>query len=261
MSRTYVILLTVCAALLVPTATRAQSSTLLEQAVTAFEELDYPVARRALSAFIAEPARATTSELANAHMLLGIIEFSEGVEAAARLQFTSALQLRPGIRPDPSSVSPKIIDYFDQVRSSLVSQPIAVETRYVTIADQRPAAALRSMVLPGWGQLHKGQRGKAAVAGGAWFATAGATAVAHGVRRRARQRYVDETDPALVSDRYDSFNRAHKARNTLALSAAIVWLASYVDALATPGKRIIAPVQVTVVPQYGGASFTARLNF
>ena len=239
----------------------AQAPTPLERASEFIEELDYAAARRALEAFIARPASATTTELAKAHLLLGIVEYSEGAEEPARRQFVSALQLQPEIQPDPSSVSPKIIAFFDDLRSSLTESSSTIETRYVTIVDDRPAAALRSMVLPGWGQLYKGHRGKAAVAGGAWFATAGATAVAHGLRRRARRRYVDETNPALVAERYDSFNKAHKARNTLAVSAAVVWVAAYIDALASPGRQVIAPASLAVAPTPDGVVVSARIRF
>ena len=251
----------IVAVLFAPGDAAAQTTNPLQEASAAVESLDYAAARQILTAFIAQPARATTHDLAQAHLLMGIIDYSQGNIDAARTEFRAAIQLQQEIRPNRSSVSPKIVEFFDSIRASTVPVQSAVETRYVTIVDQRPAAAIRSMVLPGWGQYYKGDRAKAFVAGASWFATAGATAVAHGVRRRARIRYTDETDPDLIVDRYDAFNRAHKVRNTLAVSAGAVWLVAYIDALMSPGRRLIEPLSVAVLPAPGGVTFTAFVSF
>jgi hypothetical protein len=240
---------------LTPRTSRAQSSAALDSAKTAVELLNYSKARSFLTRFVDQPAGATSRELARAHLLLGIVDYSENQTEAARANFTSAMQLDPSTKPDPLAVSPKIVEFFESVRENVAVRPQEVQTRYVTLADPRPAAALRSMVVPGWGQLYKGHKGKAIVAGSAWVATLGGTAIAHRSRNRARRLYLDETDPALVSDRYAVFNDRQKLRNTLAVSAAAVWLLSYIDAIATPGRSVIAPVNLSVSPTGDGASF------
>ncbi len=235
----------------------ADAAAVLDSAQAAIENLDYSKVRTLLANFIDQPAGATANELARAHLMLGIVDFSENKSEAARSNFSAAMQLDPSARPDPLTVSPKIVDFFESVRSSVARRPDQVPIRYVTVADPRPAAALRSMVLPGWGQYYKGQKAKAIVAGGAWAGAVTGTLIAHRARNRARQLYIDEQNPVLVADRYTVFNNRQKLRNTLAVSAVAVWLISYIDAIATPGRTVIAPYSVVALPSSDGLAIAA----
>lgn len=246
---------------ILPASVAGQTSSVLADAKGAYENFDFEQARAILVAFIAEPARATTNELAQAHLLLGVIDYTENRTEAARGRFVSALQLQPGIRPDVATVSPKIVEFFDSLILTQEASRGEAEIRYVTLVDERPGAALRSMLLPGWGQLHKGDRTKGVVLGSAWVATAGATAFMHASRARAREAYIDESDPEFVAQKYDTFNRRHRIRNALALSAAGVWLVAYVDALATTGRSTIRPVTLSASPTIDGATFSAVIRF
>jgi len=235
----------------------AQSSSLLANANAAYEDLDFTAARFLLDGMIESPSQIPVADLARAHLLLGVIDYTEGFNDAARRHFMSAVQLRPGIQPDPATVSPKIIDFFDSVAAEPSPPPANSEVRYVTVVDARPGAALRSVILPGWGQLHKGDRARGYVLGSAWVATAAGAAAMHVSQRQARDQYLDETDPMRVEERYDVFNRRHKARNVLGAAAAVVWLTAYVDALATPGTRTVGGVELAMRPVVGGVTVAA----
>jgi len=258
--RTCAVAWVLCCAIL-PASVAGQTPSVLAEAKGAYENFDFAQARTILVAFIAEPARAATTDLAQAHLLLGVIEYTENKIEAARSRFVSALQLQPGIRPDAATVSPKIVEFFEGLISTPDTSQGEAEIRYVTLVDERPGAALRSMLLPGWGQMHKGDRTKGVALASAWVATAGATAFMHVSRAGARERYIDETDPELVAERYDAFNRRHRIRNAVALSAAGVWLVAYVDALATPGRSTIRPISLSASPTIDGATFSAVIRF
>jgi len=90
---------------------------------------------------------------------------------------------------------------------------------------------MRSLLVPGWGQLYKGQPTKGWLLVGLWGTTASGTVLVHLTRDRAEDDYLGETDPDRIADRFDTFNRWHKVRNNLALAAGLVWAYSYVDAL------------------------------
>ena len=219
----------------------------LDRAERAVEALDYTRARTELEALISNPSSLTIADLARAHLLLGIVDYSENNIQNARSRFVSALQLDPSIKPDPRTVSPKIVSFFGSLQAEAVVRSDA-DIRYVTIVDNRPAAALRSMVLPGWGQFYKGERTKGFVASTAWVGTSGATVASAIAERRARNLYLDETDPNQVAARFDTWNSRQKMRKTFLASMAVVWLAAYVDALASPGDTRIAPSRLSVVP-------------
>ncbi len=206
----------------------------------AYERLDYDAAD-ALGLALLQGGRATPAELVDVHTTLAFIRFTRNRLAEARAQFRAALSLDPGLALDPLLVSPKILEFFETVRQEHALRPgpadEAAAVRYVVVPDRRPAAALRSMAVPGWGQLYKADRRKGRALLAAWAATAGGAAAAHLVRHDARAAYRSETDPARVGERFDRYAAWHKARNNLALAAAGVWVYSYVDALLTPDRR------------------------
>jgi hypothetical protein len=103
--------------------------------------------------------------------------------------------------------------------------------RYVLQPDLRPGAAVRSAMLPGWGQRHKGERTRGWILTSAWAAAAAGAVGTHIGREDAKGRYEQARDPAEIEARYATYNTWHRTRNTLVLGAAAVWTASFVDAL------------------------------
>ncbi len=146
--------------------------------------------------------------------------------------------------------------------------------------SQRPTTpagrALRSLVLPGWGQFYSDQALKASIIAG----TAGALVIASGLQsykvRRARQAYEssigdnlifggiaklsgysDETGYLItraISDplRENAARQERDYRNILGLTAAF-WIYNVVDALLGPGAaRAETPVSFSIAPVFEG---------
>ncbi len=207
----------------------------LEAIWEAYQALDYDRAQQLAQAAL--DAYEAPEELAQVHVVLGLIAFSQNDQGVATRQFTDALVLDPSVELDPLLASPKTLDFFEEIRTSLAraGRDEALESeaapRYVLVRDRRAEAALRSMVVPGWGQLYKGQRTKGRVLVGLWVGAVAGTATTHILRQQSRDTYLDATDPDEVLDRYDTFNQWHKTRNALVLGTAAVWVYSYVDAL------------------------------
>ena len=206
----------------------------------AYQQFEYAAAREL--AKTALDAYNNPEDLAEVHVILGLISFSENRALEANLQFREALRLNRNVELDPLLVSPKILDFFEEVRAGLAQagqeEPPdpGVVPRYVLVPDRRVEGTLRSMVLPGWGQLYKGERTKGFVLLGAWGFMVAGSVTAHVLRRQARNTYLDAGTPEEALDRYDTFNERHKARNALLLGAAGVWFISYVDALITDNR-------------------------
>ena len=62
-----------------------------------------------------------------------------------------------------------------------------------------------------------------------------ATLVTHVLRQRAENDYL-AANAMNVSARYDTFNRYHQWRNSLALGLGVAWSASVLDALIVPAR-------------------------
>jgi len=233
----------------------AQTAPSVEDLWDAYQQLDYEAATDAASIALRRPEQYSVGELAEIHTILGLIRYSRNDEAEARSEFISALSLDPDLQLDSLLVSPKILRFVDDVRAEL-DQPREDPTapsssvRYVVVEDPRAEAALRSMLVPGWGQLHKGERRKGLVLLGTWSASvAGATITFFG-RRDARRAYEDADTVDEALDRYDPYNRWHQAHQAVLIGMAGVWLFGYVDALLDrqPGSSVRPPSRVDLLP-------------
>jgi len=129
---------------------------------------------------------------------------------------------------------------FDQLRARIPKNPapVRIETRYVILPDPRVNAAWKSLLLPGWEQRSKGQKSKGRVLTLSAAALAGTTVATHFLRQRAEEDYLAATDESVIKQRYETFNRYHPWRNSLALALGIVWGASVLDALIVPVRPV-----------------------
>lgn len=255
MAKRVVVLLGLCGLLLGGTPAFAQpagdASGLLGAMRDAYERLDYETAERRAREVLDAYGAFSADQLVEVHTLLGLILYARNEPLEAREQFQAALSLAPSLQLDPLLVSPKTMEFFEGVRTEFEAEGGAARppvVRYVRVRDPRPAATLRSLVLPGWGQIHKGERVKGWALVGLWGATASGAVTAHVFRAAARTDYLDATNPDEIAERYDTFNAWHRTRNALALSAAVVWAYAAFDALVLGGPSGEAERAVVLEP-------------
>lgn len=232
---------------------RAQSpqEALVTEIRRAYENLNYREAeikaREALKAY----QRFTAAQLTEIHKILGLIYFTENDLEQAGEHFESALSLTPSLTLDPVYVSPKILEFFNTVKQeseqATSDAPDRGEIRYVLVEDPRPAAVIRSMILPGWGQLYKHEKTKGRLLLALWGLSVSGAVAAHFVREDAEEAYLNEADPGQIDSRYDRFDTFHKLRNNLILLSAGVWLFSYLDAALNESP----PDRMNPGPEYG----------
>ncbi len=226
----------------------------------AYERLDYDTAeRRAREALTAYDAF-SADQLVEVHTTLGLILHARNEPLEARAQFAAALSLDPSLELDPLLVSPKTMDFFEEIKAdgrSTERIDQAPTIRYVRVRDLRPAATLRSLAVPGWGQLYKGDRTKGWALISIWSATVAGTVAAHLLRSNARQAYLDATNPDEIAGQFDTFVAWHRTRSAFALGAATVWGVAALDALILGG-----PAQRAVIAGPGiGAGWGVRIQF
>ncbi|MDX1740901.1 MAG: hypothetical protein R3178_06390, partial [Rhodothermales bacterium] len=204
----------------------------------AYEKLDFDLALARADSIIRIGERQDPSDLVQVHTIAALVHIARNRPSAAKPHFLSALSIDPDLELNPTIASPQALELFRSAQAEMRSadsraSPSAIT--YLRVYDPRPAAAYRSMLVPGWGQIYKGQRKRGYLFMGLWGATAAGTIAAHIVRHDREQAYLDETDPTQVPSRFDDFNRWHKVRNNLAIGAALTWVVSYLDALIFEG--------------------------
>lgn len=235
---------------------------LVEQIELAYENLEYHTAESLARQVLREFEGLSPDQLVRVHTTLALVLFVKGEEFEAAEQFRSALSINPDLELDPVLVSPGTLEFFEEVKQLSARQPPATdestgEVRYVMVEDVRPGATLRSVILPGWGQQHKGENTKGWVITGAWAATLAASTYAHFQRQDAREAYLNETNPDLVEVRYESYNNWHTLRGGLLIGAAAVWAYAAIDALAIDTRTERGGLNVQATP----AGFGIRYSF
>jgi hypothetical protein len=225
----------------------------VEDVVRAWEELRYDDALEMAGSLLTGRGDLTLDRLVELHKVIGFVTFSTGRLNEAENSFRSALSIEPDLQLDSLYVSPKILAFFRDVKARFLTEapePGRQEIRYLVLEDRRPAAAVRSLFVPGWGQLYKGERRKGIL----MLTTAGGTALGalltHFAMNNAHDRYLEATEPGEIASRYDRYNTLYRVRNTLFLATAVTWAWSYFDAglRETRGRRLLPQIGLSGRP-------------
>lgn len=262
-SARYIVLLTWILLLCVPCTARGQRTTtdVVQDIRSAYENLDLAVATARITVALDNFERFSPAELSEIYKISALVRFSRGDEAGTREHLALALQVNPDLIMEARETPPQLMALFEELRAASADTPAQEkELRYLILQDPRPAAVMRSMLLPGWGQLYKQQQRKGILLMSAWGATSIGTLVAHVQRNKAEDHYLDAGTLEALNDRYPAFDRWHRVRNNLFVAASAIWVYSYIDALL---QRPVdtAPLQVYLIPDPAGTELSLKLRF
>lgn len=179
---------------------------------------------------------------ANLYRLLGFTYVALGENEKAKQHFESWLELDPLADLDSVFVSPKIISVFREAAKEFSikkTQPPPPDTEALT---RQVSAFQRSLLFPGLGQLHRDQRTKGYTLLAFEAVSLGVAVFAQIRYDEARDRYLQEKNPARMQDLYDDTNYFYYLRNGAAILAGAVYLYSLIDAAYFPPKTNNPPV-------------------
>ena len=206
---------------------------LLERIQEAYNQFNYTeVVSLAFQALEAEPPL-PQQEQVEIYTYLAFAHVALGKRDEAIQDFKAALELDPNVTLDPMYVSPKIIALFEEVKSAKEAEreeqriPVTVEK------DKKFEGAWRSLVLPGWGQFHKGHKRKAIAIFTLQAINVSGLVYTQFKMERAHDAYLEAKVESDMDAHYDRYNRFYKLRNYFALSTLMVWLYSHIDAALT----------------------------
>ncbi|MFH1195154.1 MAG: hypothetical protein V1720_05550, partial [bacterium] len=169
----------------------------------------------------------------------GVSYYSLGDNKQTRKCFIEILKLDRDFTPDPVIISPKIIDYFNNIREEFhnivplqqkITNPDSVATTYSAPLQINSAlyknAVARSLIFPGWGHLYSNQTTKG------WILTTASVAAAASIvylifdTDSKERSYLNEANTLLIQQKYDKYNTSYKFRNAAIISYAVIWLYS-----------------------------------
>ncbi|OGU62949.1 MAG: hypothetical protein A2V66_10115 [Ignavibacteria bacterium RBG_13_36_8] len=177
-------------------------------------------------------------------IMKAVSQYSLSRNSEARKSFVEVLKLNGNFELNPATISPKIIDFFNSIKQEFgdITKPKTEGTKIDSTRFANPPpitiaptllknTIMRSMVLPGWGHLYLDQKTKG------WILTSAGMAVAVSMvyfifdANSKEKDYLNEVAPALIQQKYDSYNTSYKIRNALIISYVAIWLYSQIDIL------------------------------
>jgi hypothetical protein len=212
-----------------------------------FINFEYSEVIKAANQLLIDKSRFSNYDLAEIYRMKGIAHFSKGEDRSARYSFIEILKFDTSYALDPSTNSPKIISFFDDVKEEYLSgirqvqEPLTIikyDTVYIPInvIDTESEytlkqALIRSIFLPGSGHLYKKSDLKS------WLLTSfSAASIGMGIyysidTNKKEKLYLEEMDKNKIADKYSDYNFSYRMRNFAFISFAALWIYSQLDLL------------------------------
>jgi tetratricopeptide (TPR) repeat protein len=223
----------------------------LNSIIDAYQAMNYNQTIELCNQAISEYTNYSREELITLYKFQALSYYHLGDTSSARQAFNTMLTINPNVILDPVTTSPKIITFYEQIKSEYapdIKANTLTETRYIQLKDSRPSAAWRSLVLPGWGQLYKGESTKGYIIMSGFLLNSAALIAAVVNEQSAKDSYLAARDPNTIINTYDEYNKWHKTRQMLTYSQIIIWGYAIADAIWYPlpdTGLAIAPNQIS----------------
>jgi hypothetical protein len=130
--------------------------------------------------------------------------------------------------------SPKILVIFNEAKRAYLSSKKPVQETIKIPEDMGSSpVSYRSVLFPGWEQLHTGRK-----ISGTIFLSLGVVTLGSGItfeflRSGARQDYLVENNPSEIDEKYKTYNRYYKAEIASFFAFAITYIVSELDVFNT----------------------------
>jgi hypothetical protein len=207
----------------------------------------------------------------------GISQFVLGQEYNARSSFLSILELDPLFQLDPVQNSPKIIQFFNdlkltflqnQILTNRVEKDTATPTNTMAQLSERTAddnlnqALWRSILVPGWGHYYMGKKKSGIYLSVGSMLLVPATVYYSLDTYNKEKDYLNETESSLINSKYDTYNKSYKIRNAFIAGYAILWLYSQFDLFSgNPIQKYFQMNLASFQNYYGSSDLGISLKF
>jgi len=237
----------------------SQTQNAIDSLTAKYNSFDYSGAVDAANNLLTEKQNFSGEELIKIYVIKGIAHYSLGQLESAKISFTQILAVDENYNLDPVNISPKIVDFYNNIKDNysptvIPVEPVEVTARVDTVIKTdtvfvKPNYApisgsiVKSIVLPGWGHLSTGDKTKGWLLTSASIAALGSMVYFIFDTDSKRDSYLNEIDRSLIEASYDKFDTSYKIRNTLIITYAAIWLYSQLDLLIFSGDSLMPNVK------------------
>jgi hypothetical protein len=109
----------------------------------------------------------------------------------------------------------------------------------IPIEGDSSSISYRTILFPGWEQLHIGRKTSGAIFLGFGIVTLGSGITFEFLRSNARQDYLNEKNPLEITGKYKTYNLYYKAEIASFVVFAITYIASEIDIFTTSNNPTI----------------------
>ncbi len=172
---------------------------------------------------------------------------AQGKPNQARERFVNILTVNPDFDLDRVFTSPKILAIFNDARSKFLSQKKSIDTTHFIAANHSHQLSFRSVVFPGWEQIHQEENTKGFILFGTGAISLGAGIAFEILRSSARDSYMKAATPSDIASKYQTYNRYRKAEIYSFISFGVIYIISEIDLFNYPSAY-----SLTLTPGYSG---------
>lgn len=187
----------------------------------------------------------TEKQLIKIYRVKGISEYSLQEEINSRNSFRAILNIDSTYQLDSAKTSPKIISFFKSVKEKYLDD-LAIRKRLnaeqeafrnshlipkATPVEILRTTMIRSLILPGLGHIHMGEKSKGIILASLSAVSLGSMVYFIIDANNKENDYLAEKDPNLMGALYSDFENSRKIRNISLISFAVLWLYSQIDIL------------------------------
>ncbi|HUX61666.1 MAG TPA: hypothetical protein VMV32_10180 [Ignavibacteriaceae bacterium] len=242
-----------------------------------FESFDYNEAISYADSLLTDKSIFSNSEQVQIYLVKGVSQFSLLNYNGAENSFNNILKINPNYILDSASVSPKIISFFNNLKSdfekklAIKNESVSIKTDTVYLpkiinkvepTNDLKQAILRSVIFPGLGHFYLNENTKG------WILTSlSAITLASSIyfiidSNKKEKNYLNETNPGLIQQKYNSYNSSYKIKNVSIISFVAVWLYSQIDILFFPHHFYSNDKTISLTPSlFSQFASNLQLNF
>ncbi len=216
----------------------------VEEINSKFESFEYEVVIDLADVYLKE-FEFSEDDLTRIYTMKGVAHYSLSQTNEARKSFLEMLKIDRTVELDPAKISPKIISFFEELKRDVsiffdnrededVNKIDTLSIDLTSNAIEKNSiefrnSMMRSIVLPGWGHLYSGDDTKGIIISVLGTAALGSMIYFINDTNTKEENYLNQTDPELISEKYDDFNSSFKTRNSIIFAYAAIWVYSQLD--------------------------------
>jgi len=206
-----------------------------------------------------ENANLNDTAFAEIHKYIAFSLIAQGKRELAKERFTKLLSLYPTYSLDPVLTSPKILFIFNEAKQAFLSSTKPMQgAKVIPIEADSSSISYRTILFPGWEQLHIRRKISGAIFIGFGILTLGSGITFEFLRSNARQDYLNEKNPLVIDEKYKTYNWYYKAEIVSFVAFAITYIASEIDIFTMSNNSTINVLSNLQPDGHPGITFTLK---